>query len=187
MEASTCCVTIHHLLGRTLDGWGAGMWKKYVCIYTHMYIHTCMLFWVDVCRDNDVRDNHKLADQRSQACWHRGQKHAVRVCHKCVIISGCEGWESVIFKVLTIYTLGGGVVETYKEKETQNWPSFFFLIYTVPLTYWHVMFSARLHFSVCTLSFVLKLIWEKKDMSIPSKPQAIMTDSDSPPIALPLL
>lgn len=99
MAASTCCVTIHHLLGRTLDGWGAlwwtGMWNE-VCVRLHTESCMCERTYIWMCGDNDVRDNKDHADELSQAFGHRGQKHGVCEC-VCVIICECIGWERVLF------------------------------------------------------------------------------------------
>lgn len=62
-------------------------------------MHACVnvhTVHVDVCGHNDVRGNNELADALSQACGHQGQKHVVCLC-VCVIISGCVGWERVLF------------------------------------------------------------------------------------------
>ncbi len=78
MEASTCCVTIHQLLRRTLDGWGA-LWQSnittlmwnvkwsmcvyergvalYMCMLVHVSMHEYICMCVNVCVRVCVRDN----------------------------------------------------------------------------------------------------------------------------------
>lgn len=79
---------------RICDGLECEM--RYVCIYTHRIMHVWMYIHMDVCGDNDVRDNKELADELSGACGHRGQKHVMCMC-VCVILSWCVGWEWVLF------------------------------------------------------------------------------------------
>lgn len=101
---SQCHPRGFNLLVTTLDGWGLCMRleceMKYVCIDTHS-MHVWMYIHVEVCGDNDVRDNNELADELSQACRQQGQKHAVCVflCYNQWV---CGVGKSVIFKILTM-------------------------------------------------------------------------------------
>lgn len=58
--------------------------KWSMCVFT--LTDACMCECTYMCGDNDVRDNNELADELSQACGHRGQKHAECVC-ACVCVS----------------------------------------------------------------------------------------------------